>query len=82
MFWYISKVVKELCAQMQAHPHDWVQREYHFQNIKYPDLMFWTANGFGSISLEGNKCFTLAEKYYIARSISKTIALRLSEVKP
>jgi hypothetical protein len=79
MFWTVSQGIKEFCAEMVAHPNDWVQEYYHFVNRKHPDLAIWTCNGLPFIKIGGNDGLTLAEKKAVLDAVKLTAARKLKE---
>ena len=78
MFFTVSEGIREFCTAMIENPHDWVQGEYSFTNIKHRDMAVWTCNGLPYISIGGNKGLTLAEKAHVLKSVKLTTARRLT----
>lgn len=78
MFFTVSKGIKELAKSMIENPHDWVQGTYEFMSTKHPDICIWTRNGVLNLTIGGNKCLSIAEKFYLAKAIKLTTAKKLT----
>lgn len=76
----ISDGVREIAKQMVDNPMDWQQGEYYFQNLKNPDIAFWTANGITFLHLRGNSTMSWVERIYLSRAIKKSLANKLNIV--
>lgn len=78
MFFTVSKGIREFCAAMVANPHDWVQGQYEFVNLKHRDLAVWTCNGLPFVRIGGNAGLTIAEKMCVLRAVKLTTARKLT----
>lgn len=78
MFFTVSRGIKEFCEAMVASPHDWIQGQYEFVNLKHRDLAVWTCNGLPFVRIGGNDGLTMAEKVCVMRAVKLTTARKLT----
>lgn len=78
MFFTVSQGIREFCAAMVANPHDWLQGQYEFVNLKHRDLAVWTCNGLAFVKIGGNDGLTMAEKMCVLRAVKLASARKLT----